>query len=207
MELLDFTILVLSFVIVVFLAAILFIRPSRAVLIASLLGGLVLALVNVLFDVIAAYANFWHYVFTAPKPSQRFPWNIDPQAFYHLVTHFPVTYYISTGLVYGSIVYLLIWRFEKGPKAWFAKLLLFGIPLFCILRDVYGAATHTAYLHWDSMGGIVLTVLLWPIAFYAGYLLFKKLAPSHQVIEAQRQEEEEREAARIQALKAASSQQ
>ncbi|GHO43927.1 hypothetical protein [Ktedonospora formicarum] len=203
MELLDFTILVLSFIIVVFLGLLLFIRPSRAVLVAALLGGLVMAVINVLVDLVAYLAHFWHYTFTAPKPTQQFPLNIRPQDYYNLITHFPVTFYVSSALVFGALVYLLIWRFEAGPKAWFAKVLLYGVPLFCILRDIYGASTHTAYLTWENTGGIVLTVLFWPVAFFTGYALFKKLAPSYSEVEAQRQEEEEH----TNSLKAASSKQ
>lgn len=206
MELLDFTILVLSFIIVFLLGMILFIRPSRAVLVASLLGALVMAVVNILCDLIANQTHLWHYTFTAPKPTQQFPLGIQPQDFYNLITHFPVTFYISTPLVFATIVYLLIWRFEKGSKAWFSKVLLFGVPLFCILRDIYGAITHTAYLTLDNTGGgIALIVGLWLVAFFGGYALFKKLAPTYDVVAAQRQEEEEREQERIRALKAASS--
>jgi len=61
MEIQAFATLVIPFIIVVYLAALLFIHPTRASLLASLLGGLTMGVINILFDLIAYYAHWWHY--------------------------------------------------------------------------------------------------------------------------------------------------
>ena len=53
MEIEAFATLVIPFIIVVYLAVLLFIRPPRVVLLASLLGGLTMGVLNALFDLLA----------------------------------------------------------------------------------------------------------------------------------------------------------
>src|SRR5712692_11816371 len=91
MEIEAFATLVIPFIIVVYLAVLLFIRPPRVVLLASLLGGLTMGVLNALFDVMAYYAHWWHYTLNG------------------LILHLPLPFYISPILIYGSIVYLLVW--------------------------------------------------------------------------------------------------
>src|SRR5450759_2129160 len=96
MEIQEFVTLVIPFIIVCYLAALLLIRPTRVVLLASLLGGLLMALLNMLGDIVAYYAGWWYYTLNG------------------LFLHVPVPFYITPLLVYGSIVYMLIWRFRAG---------------------------------------------------------------------------------------------
>ncbi|HEY6405859.1 MAG TPA: hypothetical protein VIY29_00170, partial [Ktedonobacteraceae bacterium] len=102
MEIQAFATLVIPFIIVVYLAALLFIRPTRTALLASLLGGLTMGVINILFDLLAYYAHWWHYTLNG------------------LILHLPLPFYITPILIYGSIVYLLIWRFWQGRGHWFA---------------------------------------------------------------------------------------
>ncbi len=151
---------VVPFIILVYLMFLLFLRPPRAVVQATLLGGLIMAVINALVDLLAYYAHWWHYA-------------IDG-----LVFHLPLPFYITPVLVYGGIVYLLIWRFWHGRWHWLALLLLIGFPIFGILRDIFGSAVaHSTYLTWDSILAGPLDFLLWLLMFYAGFLLFSRLAP------------------------------
>jgi hypothetical protein len=159
MEIREFLALVVPFIVVIYLGFLLFIHPTRSVLLASLLGGLVMGLINVLFDLIAYYAGWWYY-------------NLNG-----LTLHVPLPFYITPVLVYGSIVYLLIWRFWTGRGRWFAMLLLFGVPAFCILRDILGITTNSSYTVWKSPLAAPITIAMWLLAFYIGFLLFQRLAP------------------------------
>lgn len=159
MEIREFLALVVPFLIVIYLGFLLFIRPTRPVLLASLLGGLVMGLINIAVDLIAYYTGCWSY-------------NING-----LIFHLPLPFYITPVLVYGSIAYLLIWRFWTGRGRWFALLLLFGIPVFCILRDILGAVSGSSYVVWKSPFATPLTIVMWLVAFYAGFALFQRLAP------------------------------
>ena len=158
MELQAFTTLVIPFIIVVYLAALLFIRPTRSVLIASLLGGLVMGMLNILFDILAYYASWWHYTLNG------------------LILHVPIPFYITPILVYGSIVYMLIWRFWNGRGHWFALLLLIATPLFKAGTEILGAlVTHTSYADFVSVLAAPLDVVMWLLMFYAGFFVFKGL--------------------------------
>ncbi len=162
MEIQEFVALVIPFIVVFYLAALLLVRPTRAVLLASLLGGLIMGLLNMLFDIAAYYAGWWYYTLKG------------------LVLHVPVPFYITPVLIYGSIVYLLIWRFRSGRGRWFALLLLFGIPIFGFLRDILGAVDQSSYTMWKSPLAGPLTVVMWLVMFYAGYLVFQRLAPPRE---------------------------
>ncbi len=147
--------LVVPVLIVFYLAFLLFIRPPRKVLLASLLGGVVQGIVNILIDIVAYYAHWWHYTLR------------------ELILHVPLPFYISTMLVFGSLAYLLIWRFWPSRARWFSLLLLFGVPLFCILRDINGGLAQTSYQTWENIPlAIVATIGMWVVGFYAGFGLF-----------------------------------
>jgi hypothetical protein len=165
MEVRAFLALVAPFIVVFYLAVLLFLRPSRVVLLASLLGGLVMGVINVLADVVAYYAHWWHYTLK------------------ELTLHVPLPFYITPVLIYGSIVYLLIWRYWTGRGRWFALLMLIGVPLFGMLRDILGTLTTTSYTTYDSTLGIPLTVVLWLAMFYAGYYVFRTIAPSRESLQ------------------------
>jgi hypothetical protein len=158
MEIQAFTALVLPFIIVVYLSALLFIRPPRSVLLASLLAGLLMGIINVLFDILAYYAHWWHY-------------SLDG-----LILHVPIPFYITPILVYGSIVFILIWRFWNGRGHWFALLLLIGTPFFKAATEILGAlVSHTGYANFDSQLSAPLDVVMWLFMFYAGFFVFKRL--------------------------------
>jgi hypothetical protein len=45
--------------------------------------------------------------------------------------------------------------------------------LFCIVRDVSGGLTHTAYQEWENgPTATLVTIVMWVVAFYAGFGLF-----------------------------------
>jgi hypothetical protein len=147
--------------IAVYLGFLLFIRPPKKVLLISLLGGVVPAAVNLLFDIAAYYAHWWNYYTTLKE----------------LTFHVPLPFYLSPLLVYGSLAYLLIWRFWRGRGHWLALLLLVGVPLFCIARDLYGGFTHIAYQEWENpLLATLMTILMWAIGFFAGFGLFWRTA-------------------------------
>jgi hypothetical protein len=160
MEIQAYATLVIPFIIVVYLAVLLFMRPARIVLLASLLGGLTMGIINMLVDLIAYFAHWWHYTLNG------------------LILHLPLPFYITPILIYGSIVYLLIWRFWHGRGHWFALLLLCGIPLFRAATDIIGASvTHASYTSFDSVLAGPLDVVMWLLMFYGGFFVFTRLAP------------------------------
>lgn len=178
MEITGFLTLVVPFILVFYIAVILFIHAPRQVLQASLLGGLVMALINMLGDLAAYYFHWWHYSLNG------------------LILHLPIPFYITPFLIYGSLGYLLIWRFWRastastmsGPsqrrdKHWLALLFLIGIPLFGIVRDLSGWLTNSAYSVPDSWLAWPLDAVLWVVMFYAGYALFRRLAPPREAFE------------------------
>src|SRR5574337_28277 len=163
MELQAFAVFVIPFVIIVYLAFLLFIQPTRMVLLASLLGGLLMSVLNALVDLLAYYAHIWHYALGG------------------LTMHLPLPFYIVQFLVYGSIDYLLIWRLWHGRFSWLARLLLFVTPLLAFLRDLSTALSSDGALRWDSPLAAPLDLVMWLLIFYAGYWLFKQLAPAREV--------------------------
>ena len=159
MEIEAFATLTIPFIVVVYLGVLLFIRPTKLVLQASLLGGLVMGLLNMAFDLLAYYAHWWHYT---------------PNG---LILHLPLPFYITPVLVYGSIAFLLIWRFWNGRYHWLSLLLLIGIPLFRAATDVIGTAvTHSGYTQYDSLLGGPMNVIMWLVMFYTGFFVFNHFA-------------------------------
>lgn len=163
MELEAFAAFVIPFVVVIYLTALLFIQPARMALLASLLGGLAMSVLNAAVDLLAYYAHLWHYVLSG------------------LTLHLPLPFYIVQFLVYGSIDYLLIWRFWRGRFWWLARLLLFATPLLAFLRDLSSALASDGYLHWDSPLAAPLDLVMWLLIFYAGYWVFRQLAAAREV--------------------------
>ena len=160
MEIEAFTTLVIPFIIVVYLGFLLFARPPRAVLVASLLGGLTMGLINALFDLLAYYAHWWHYTLDG------------------LILHLPIPFYITPMLVYGSIVYLLVWRFWQGRWRPAVIALLIFVPIFRTATDILGAVvTHTSYTQFDSFLAGPVDAVMWLLMFYTGFLVFSRLAP------------------------------
>src|SRR5579863_7369133 len=127
MEIEAFATLVIPFIVVAYLGVAIFVHPTRAVLAASLIGGLVMGIINALFDLLAYYTHIWHYTLNG------------------LILHLPLPFYLTPILIYGSLGYLLIARFWRGRGHWFALLLLIGIPLFRTATDFIGGYTQGSY--------------------------------------------------------------
>jgi hypothetical protein len=164
------------FIVLVYGGFLLFAHPPKEVLGVSLLGGLVVGIVNLLGDLLAYYAHWWHY-------------NLS-----NLTLHVPLPFYITPVLIYGSVAYLLIWRFGQGRGRWFSLLLLIGVPFFTSLKDIYGALTQTSYATWQNVpASIILTIVMWCVAFYGGYVLFRRLAPERVLYEEEEDEEDAEE--------------
>ena len=153
---------VVPFIVIVYFAFLLFMRPPGEVILASLLGGLTMGIINALFDLMAYYASIWHYTASG------------------LVLQLPLPLYITPILIFGGLVYLLIWRFWRTRGHWFAILLLVGVPLFGFARDYLAATTRSSYVVWDSAFAWLVNLLMWLVMFYAGYLVFRQLAPERE---------------------------
>ena len=181
MEIQGFLELDLAFIIVVYLGFLLFMRAPRTVTIPSLLGGLCIALINIVIDIVAYFIHFWHYTISG------------------LTFHVPLPFYISDVLFYGSIIYLLIWRFWESRARWFSLLLLIGTPIFGIVRDFYaGTLAYSPYTpEWQNPFAIVLDIAMWIVMFYGGYLLFRRLSPTYTEVKEQEQENEEEETPQV----------
>lgn len=161
MEIQAFVALVMPFIVVFYLAVLLFLQPSRRVLLASLLGGLVMTILNIVIDLAAYYAHWWHYTLNG------------------LILHLPIPFYITPLLIYGSLGYLLIWRFWTS-KHWLALLFLIGIPIFCVARDLLGWITNSSYTTPGTILAGPIDAVAWLLMFYLGYWLFNKLAPARE---------------------------
>ena len=160
-----FLTLVVPVLIVFYMGFLLFIRPVKPVLLASLLAGVITGLVNLLVDLLAYYAHWWHYT-----PSE-------------LILHVPLPYYISPVLIFGSMAYLLIWRFWYGRARWASYLLLAGVPIFCIIRDIIGHSNpgSDVTLENAAIAPFVITSM-WLVAFFGGFLLFWRLSSSYRPV-------------------------
>ena len=185
MEMQLYAIHVVPFVVFVYLAFLLFMQPPKEVIIATLTGGLVLGIINVLVDLIAYYASLWHYTASGQ------------------LLHLPLPLYLTPIVIYGGVGYLLIWRFWFGARShlqrrsvaasamrsdgvqgdtrthWFAWLLLIGIPLFGFARDLLDATvTHSSYITWTSPLAGPVDFVLWIVMFYGGFFVCRWLLPS-----------------------------
>lgn len=158
MEIQAFLSLVVPFIVVFYLAVLFFVRPPRAIVQASLIAGLVMALINVLVDLLAYYMHIWHYDLNG------------------LVFHLPLPFYITPFLIFGSLAYLLIWRNWRGRLHWLSLLILIGTPLFGTAKDLLGWANNSAYSLVDSPLAIPLDIVMWLVMFYAGFLVFRLLS-------------------------------
>ncbi|GCE18128.1 hypothetical protein [Dictyobacter kobayashii] len=176
MEALIFLLYVVPFLLLVYGAFMFYIRPTRAVLLASLLGGLVMGIINMAVDMLAYASHWWHYSFVQsalhnPNDFQLQLSNLFMKTLNTL--HVPLPFYLTPIFIYGSLGYLLIWRFWSGKARWFAWVLLVGIPLFSIYRDISGGVTNGSYQIWENVPvASTVTVVMWLVAFYLGFMLF-----------------------------------
>lgn len=177
MEALEFLALVVPFLIMVYFACLLFIRPPMKIFWASLLAGLVVGIVNLVVDAIAYQAHWWQYVFApvalqrGASPAQTLIADLFAQSMRTL--HVPLPFYLTPILIFGSLAFLLIWRFWYGRAHWLSLLLLVGTPIFCIVRDILGGVQKTSYQVWENVPvATTVTIVMWLAAFYLGFLLF-----------------------------------
>nr|BBH94499.1 hypothetical protein KTA_26980 [Thermogemmatispora argillosa] len=155
MDLVAYLVLDVPFILVVYLAVLLFVRPGRVPALAALLGGLAMAVINMLADLLAYYLHLWHYTLSG------------------LVLHLPLPFYIPDVFIYGGIGYLAIWiLWQRSRWQWAAIGLLVAIPLVRMLFDYARAATASGYIVWDSPLASFVDLIQYLIAFYLGYLLF-----------------------------------
>ena len=186
MDIQIYAIHVVPFVIIVYFAFVLFLHPPKAVILASLAGGLVMAVINALADLLAYYASWWHYTASG------------------LILQLPLPFYLTPMLIYGGVAYMLIWRFggagqAQGPHLstqpplvptqvgrgegrgrWLALAFLVGVPLIGFGRDLLDAeVTHSSYLVWDSTLAGPIDFVLWLAMFYAGYAVFRLMLRNH----------------------------
>lgn len=163
METVVYLILTAPVIVLFYLGVLFFLRPPRTVLIPSLVGGLVMALLNIVFDLVAYYAHIWHYTVTG------------------LFLHLPLPLYITPLLIFGSLAYLLIWRFRSSGSRWIALLVLVGVPIFGLVRDLFSAlVAHSSYATWDTPLAIPYAIVMWAVMFFAGYFVFRRLAPDFE---------------------------
>ncbi|GAC1377852.1 MAG: hypothetical protein NVSMB44_47250 [Ktedonobacteraceae bacterium] len=180
MEALEFLALVVPFLILVYFAFLLFIRPPRKVFWISLLAGLIVGVVNFIGDKVAYQMHWWHYQFSpvalqrGAAPLQVLVADLFTQSMASL--HVPLAFYLSTILIFGSLAFLLIWRFWDSRSRWLALLLLIGTPIFCIVRDILGGLQKTSYQVWENTSAAtILTVAMWLVGFYLGFWLFWRM--------------------------------
>ena len=188
MDIRIYAIHVVPFVIIVYFAFVLFLHPPKAVILASLAGGLVMAVINALTDLLAYYASWWHYTASG------------------LILQLPLPFYLTPMLIYGGVAYMLVWRFGgtgqaqglhlstqpplvptrvargEGRRRWLALAFLVGVPLLGFARDLLDAqVTHASYLVWDSALAGPIDFVLWLAMFYAGYVVFRLMLPGHSL--------------------------
>lgn len=168
--------LVVPVLIVFYLACLLFVRPSRQAFLFSILAGLLVGLVNMLVDIQAYNAHWWHYT-------------LD-----ETILHVPLPFYVSPVLIFGSLAYLLIWRFWSGSTRWISWLIMIGVPIFCSLRDIIGAVNGGSDIMFDNAKiAPVADTVMWFVAFFAGFFLFRLLVARYPYVPVDNEEEEEEE--------------
>ena len=155
---------VIPAIIVIYGIFVLFLHPPLKVIGASLVGGLVMALLNMVGDLIAIHASVWYY-----KASG-------------LVGQLPLPFYTTQIFILGGLAYLLIWRLWRGPNHWFALTLLAGVPILGFLRDLWQAqlSTSDSFLIWKSPLAWPADLVLWLVMFFVGYLVFRAIASVRQ---------------------------
>lgn len=158
-----YTLHVVPAVFILYGAFVLFMHTPLKVIGATLAGGLVMALLNMLGDIAAIHTSLWYYQASG------------------LVAQLPLPFYTTSLFIMGGLAYLLIWRFWRGPHHWAALLLLGAVPLLGFVRDLWQAGiARDGYLTWTSALAVPADLVLWLIMFFVGYLVFHALAPARQ---------------------------
>lgn len=164
MDMRAFAVLVVPIVLLFYGMFILFMHPPTRVIQASLAGGLVMMLLNIAGDVIAIHTSQWYYNASG------------------LVGQLPLPLYTTSLFITGGLAYLLIWRFWRGPYHWFALLLLIGVPTLGYLRDFWQGSLATSMLVWQGQLAWAGDLLLWLVMFFAGYAVFRAIAPARSTL-------------------------
>lgn len=167
MDMRDYALFVVPVIVLFYGVFVLFMHPPVKVIRATLVGGLVMALLNIAGDLIAIHTSQWYYNASG------------------LVGQLPLPLYTTSLFITGGLAYLLIWRLWRGAYHWFALLLLAGVPLLGFLRDFWQAGLPTSILVWTGQFAWAGSLVLWLAMFFAGYLVFHTLAPARQQEETQ----------------------
>jgi hypothetical protein len=165
MDMQVYTVHVVPVVILFYGMFVLFMRPPLKVVGATLVGGLVMALLNLVGDLAAIHASLWHYSASG------------------LIAQLPLPFYITPLFITGALVYLLIWRFWHGAYHWLALIFLVGVPVFVFLSNFWQGllATSSSFLVWQGSLAWIADLVLVLVMFFAGYLVFHALAPAREV--------------------------
>ncbi len=164
MDIQVYTLHVVPVVIIFYGVFVLFMHPPVKVIVATLVGGLVMALLNMVGDLAAIHTSLWHYNASG------------------LIAQLPLPFYIIPFLITGALVYLLTWRFWRSVYHWFALLLLVGAPIFVFLSNLWQGAldTSNSFLVWQGQLAWEADLVLSLVMFFAGYLVFRAIAPARQ---------------------------
>lgn len=162
MDMRDYALFVVPAVLILYGSFVLFMHPPMRVIRASLIGGSVMALLNIAGDVIAIHTSQWSYHASG------------------LIGQLPLPLYTTSLFVTGGLAYLLIWRCWQSAYHWLALLLLVGVPGLGYMRDLWQAGLAASILVWSGPLAWAADLLLWPVMFFSGYLVFRALAPARQ---------------------------
>lgn len=162
MDMRAYAVLVIPIILIFYGTFVLFMHPPVKVIRASLAGGLVMALLNIAGDLLAIYTSQWYYTASG------------------LIGQLPLPLYTTSLFITGGLAYLLIWRFWRSAYHWLALLLLVGVPLLGYVRDLWQAHLVASMLTWNGPLAWAADLLLWPLMFFAGYFVFRALAPARQ---------------------------
>lgn len=163
MEMRTYLVYVVPAVVIFYGVFVLFMRPPVKVIGATIVGGLVMALLNMLGDSVAIHASLWYYNASG------------------LVAQLPLPLYTTSWLILGGLAYLLIWRYWHSSKRWATLLVLSAVPIFGFLRDYWQTnITRDGFLTWLSPLAAPVDVVFWFVMFFAGYVVFRTLVPKWQ---------------------------
>jgi hypothetical protein len=162
MDMRAYAVLVIPIILIFYGTFVLFMHPPIRVIGASLAGGCVMALLNIAGDVLAIHTSQWYYNASG------------------LIWQLPLPLYTTSLFITGGLAYLLIWRFWRSAYHWLALLLLIGVPVLGYLRDLWQTRLVVSMLVWNGPLAWAGDLLLWPLMFFAGYLVFHALAPARQ---------------------------
>lgn len=160
MDMRDYALFVIPVIVIVYGVFILFMHAPVKVIGASLAGGLLMALLNLTGDLVAIHTSQWYYNASG------------------LVGQLPLPLYTTSLFITGGLAYLLIWRFWRSAYHWFALLLLIGVPVLGYLRDFWQAGLAASMLVWNGPLAWAGDLVLWLVMFFAGFFLFRVLAPA-----------------------------